>query len=223
MQSPRKRTLGATLGLLALVFLVVAFSGMGARAADQSSSVRLRSTNDSSIKGRVKIEQIDGLSTLTVSVSGSTEPLLPYLHRGSCTAYRQQPAIPLAIATAETPSVTTVDIPFDALMSGSYVVDLHVAKGDFATLLDPKTSVACGVLTSAAPAATATPTAPSESANVAPVAGAGPFSNAQVAGLTLGLLVAGGGACLLTGMRLRRPAVYVRSRVVRQRYRGVIR
>lgn len=225
MSHPRRyRGIGLTLALLAFTLLLAAG---GADAAEQSASVRLKSTNDSTIKGRVKIEQIDGLTTLTVSVTGSTDPLLPYVRRGSCTAYRQQPAIPLALATAEAPSVTTVDIPFDSLMSGSYVVDLHIAQGDIASLLDPATSVACGVLATAASTAgtttaTAAPTATPEPATVAPVAGAGPFSNAQVAGLTLGLLIAGGGACLLTGMRLRRPAVFVRARVARRRLRGVV-
>ena len=130
-----------------------------------------------------------------------------------------QPAIPLAITTPEAPTRTTVDLSFDELMSGKYVVDLHLVKGDFDYLLDPMTSVACGVLVE--PKKTAA-TTKEPAATHAPETGAGPLFARSAISISLALVL-GAACCLFAyGLRLRRPADYVRSRVVRRRYRRLM-
>jgi hypothetical protein len=208
---------------LALIGLGLALAGSGADAADKRASVRLPSTNGSTVRGRATVAQLDGLTTIAVSVAGGGDAsYLPYVHRGTCTAYKEQPAIPLAIATSEAPSQTTVDIAIETLLNGEYVVDLHVAEGSIASLTDPTTSVACGVL-QAASAATPTAVATQPPVAEAPVAGVGPLSDGQTAGVLVALAGVIAIGCMMTGLRLRRPAVYVRTRVVRRRYRGLLR
>jgi hypothetical protein len=169
----RRRLRGAAL----LMVLAIVAGGtrfiLPAGAQAEPVIVSLHERNDSGVAGEAELTATDGATWVRIFVEGGDESLIAYLHRGDCTAFNDRPAIPLALTTPGTQSATAVDVPLDDLLAGEYLIDLHAAGGDFASLLDPATSVACGEIgdRGETPGAVAT-TAP-------PVTGIGPIHDGR--------------------------------------------
>lgn len=204
--------------VLALAFaLVVGSGGAVAQSGRAPLAVRLAPTHGSGVAARALLTPADDLTSIRISLSRGSGTYLPSLLRGTCGAYAGRSAVPLSTLAAGSPSKTLVDLPFAVLTAGDYVLDLHVAGGTVDDLFNPATSVACGVIgaSAAAPSPTAVP------AVVAPVAGVGPIDGGGGA-WTVAAVGSLATAFLVAGLRLHRPRVYPRSRIVRRRYRELL-
>jgi hypothetical protein len=143
---------------LALVLLLLALGSLGiglalaaqAEPLSLSLSVALEERNGSGVTGTALVEAVDGATWVTITLDGPDGGYLSFLHGGSCSAFAAGPAIPLALATRGVPSATAIDLPLSELMGGDFVIDVHAANGTIDSILDPATSVACGVLFTAA-------------------------------------------------------------------------
>lgn len=211
-------TVRALLFLTAGLFVAaLALGGERTTVAAEPLVVRLKTTHDAGVAARAVLSPADDLTTIRITISRGDDTYLPYVRRGSCAAYADQPRIPLALASADQPSATLVDLPYDELAAGGYVLDLHVATGTFDELLDPSTSVACGAIGVADSGSTGEAAA----AVTAPVTGVGPLHGGAATGPLVGAAV-GAALVFAVGWRLRRPLVYVRARVVRKRCRELL-
>jgi hypothetical protein len=120
-----------------------------AGAQADPTTVELAARNDSGVSGAAQLEATEGATWIRISVEGGRGDLIAYLRRGDCRAYLEQPAIPLALTTPGVESKTAVDVPLEELVAGGYLIALHAADGDLATLLDPEASAACGEISGA--------------------------------------------------------------------------
>lgn len=215
----RRRLAGATL----LMILAIVVGGtrviLPAGAQDEPVIVALEQRNDSGVSGVAELVATEGATWVRIEVDGGSKALIAYLHGGDCTAYRAQPAIPLALMTPGERSETAVDLPLAELLDGGYAIDLHRADSDIASLLDPATSVACGEIGERAAEGGAAGTAEP------PVTGIGPIEDgrdwmlalaATLAMVSLGL----GVTCLRTAPRPVEAPVYI-SVVAMHRLRGL--
>lgn len=152
---PRRRSSG-WLFLAGVTFafaLVIALSGTldvaveAAAGDDQPVEFELLPRNDSGIGGSARLTPSDSDTRIEIVVNGPKGDYLPYLHRGSCDEYSSDMSIPLAVVRPGSTVNTTVDLSVSELTTGGYVIDLHVAMGSLESLMDPATSVSCGVLT----------------------------------------------------------------------------
>jgi hypothetical protein len=184
------------------------------RASEAGLIVPLEERDDSGVSGEVVLMRQDGLTVATVTIIDGVGPYLPYLRRGSCTSFRENPAIPLALASAGAPSTTTIDLPLDEL-SGAYVIALYAVEGNLDALLDATNSLACGrIVTAADDAVPVTP----------PTAGIGlaGVNGGSVASLAIGCAALAGVFGLLGVRQQRRATVAARHAVhaETQRWQG---
>jgi hypothetical protein len=154
---------------------------LAAQANPDSISIELEERNDSEVSGVALIQRSDAESRIEVAIDGPAGQYLPYLHRGTCEAFIEGSSIPLAVVLPETPVGVTVDLTFEELVNGEFVIDLHVARGTLDSLMDPATSVACGTIQESNGSETLQP----------PVAGIGPIGDDQAIWATVGFTVLG--------------------------------
>jgi hypothetical protein len=214
----------AALPLLLALFSAVAWLVLPGRAQAGPVSVRILERDHSGVSGKATLDAADGAVWVKIQVRGAKRDYLPYLHRGTCDAYRETPAIPLSLVAPGHTSETAIDLPLEELDSGDYVIDLHAADGDIASLLDPATSVACGVIGAKT---AATPTGEAAGSTHPPSTGVGPLESGHgrlltlMGALCLSSLIL---ACLGAGVRQRPQHVPVVIDVVaRHRLRGLMR
>jgi hypothetical protein len=142
----RRRLAAAMVSMLLAIVTGAAHLILPVSAQSEPVTIELAERNDSGVSGEAGLVAADGATWVHISVDGASDNYLPYLHRGTCSAYFDAPAIPLALTATGVQSKTAVDLPLDELESGSYVIDLHIVVGDLEDLLDPKSSVACGAI-----------------------------------------------------------------------------
>jgi hypothetical protein len=82
-------------------------------------------------------------------VTGDT--FLPAIYSGSCSEYSPAPVVPLAPFESGDRSRTTVDISFDDMVAGGYLVAINPFASVESELFDPGNAVACGELNSQEP------------------------------------------------------------------------
>ncbi|MDQ2684173.1 MAG: hypothetical protein M3Y37_11685, partial [Chloroflexota bacterium] len=138
------------------------------------------------VYGRVKLIERDGRTRVVVAIHGvKSGTFMPSIYAGTCATYPVVPSFPLAPFTADERSRTTVDIPYDELLSGGYFVDIHPAGETAGDLFGPEGALVCGELGGvggevAEPEPTIepveTPTANGPIVNVPPDTGIGPVS-----------------------------------------------
>ena len=142
----RRRFAGSAILLSCAITLAGARFVLPAGAGTEPISFPLEERNGSGVGGSVALEAADGVTWFSVSVTGPDTNYLPILRAGSCEAFDDESATPLALVTLGEPVATAIDVPIERLTGGGYVVDLHVAGGSYEELLDPATSVACGAI-----------------------------------------------------------------------------
>jgi hypothetical protein len=136
--------------LFAVLATLVPAWGWLASAAQSTSEARsirfaVAEANGSGLEARVKLIDLDGQTRVVVAIRGVKEgEFLPHIHAGRCNAYDGTPVFPLALFTADQRSRTTVDISFDDLVDGEYLVDIHPVTTSVDELFDPATAVVCG-------------------------------------------------------------------------------
>jgi hypothetical protein len=145
-RSARRRFAGSVALLFGAITLAGARFVLPAGAGTEPVSFPLVERNDSGVSGNVVLEVADGVTWFTVDVTGPDTNYLPILRVGTCEAFENDTATPLALVALGDPVATAIDIPIERLTSGGYMVDLHVADGSYEELLDPATSVACGAI-----------------------------------------------------------------------------
>lgn len=167
----------ALAGVMFALALVFSMGGSFGSAVDAANSdiqlleIELLERNESGISGLVTITSSNPETRIEIEVRGAVADYLPYLHLGTCDEYAAGGSIPLAVTQPGEPVSTTVDLPIEELAAGTYVVDLHIARGSLESLMDPSTSVACGAIVTGDPAgATVQP----------PITGIGPFDGDNV-------------------------------------------
>lgn len=146
------RSLVPSLLIAALAMLqpVLAPSPAGAQADAEPRSIRfaLPEANGSGVGARIKLIDLDGQTRIVISLRGAEAgDYLPHIHTGSCDSYSGDPTWPLAGLAAGDRSRTTADVPYDELLSGTYLVDIHPALTSADALFDPATALVCGLLT----------------------------------------------------------------------------
>jgi hypothetical protein len=136
--------------LFALLAVLLPARGWMAEAAQRTSEARsirfaVAEANASGLEARVKLIDLDGQTRIVVAIRGVKEgEFLPHIHAGNCEAYDGTPVFPLALFPADQRSRTTVDISFDDLLTGGYLVDIHPVASSVDELFDPATAVVCG-------------------------------------------------------------------------------
>ncbi len=174
----------ALAGVTLAFALVVALSGSLGAAVEAASGddptveFALFTRNDSGIAGVARLAPSETDTRIEILVDGPDAEYLPYLHRGSCDEYTADVSIPLAVVRPGSTVNTTVDLSVSELTTGEYVIDLHVARGSLESLMDPATSVACGVI-----ALDEAKDGPLQT----PVAGIGPFDSDSANWFAVGL------------------------------------
>jgi hypothetical protein len=133
--------------------------------------------NDSGLEARVKLIDLDGQVRVVVALRGVDQgEYLPHIHAGSCADYSGRPVFPLARFTAGERSRTTVDIGYDDLLDGGYLIDIHPMTTSGDELFDPALAVVCGQVTEEPQALKPTPTPQPEAEVIkGPNAGVGPL------------------------------------------------
>lgn len=154
---PWWRLCAACAVIAALVLVAGPAFSRNTRAQEDLLLIEITERDDSGVSGEAELADEAGLTIATVTITAGDGQYLPYLRRGSCKQFREQPAIPLALASTGAPSTTTVDLSLDEL-TGSYVIALYEIEGGIDDLLDPATAVACGrIVSEESTAATITP------------------------------------------------------------------
>lgn len=154
--------------LLAAVFSVMALlvPARGwllgaAQSLSEARSVRfaLDEANGSGLTARVKLIDMGGQTRVVVALRGVEDgEYLPHIHSGECGAYDGTPTWPLALFTAGERSRTSLDISFDDLVAGDYLIDIHPVATTVDALFDPDTALVCGQVTGPDALAEASPT-----------------------------------------------------------------
>jgi hypothetical protein len=119
----------------------------GAQSTSDARSIRfaVAGANGSGLEARVKLIDLDGQTRVVVAIRGvKVGEYLPHIHAGSCDVYDGTPVFPLALFTAGERSRTTVDMSFDELVNGDFLVDIHPVTTSVDELFDPATAVVCG-------------------------------------------------------------------------------
>jgi hypothetical protein len=168
--------------MLALMTALLAVPGASPGAAQSTSDARnvrfaLFEANDSGLEARVKLIDLDGQVRVVVALRGVDQgEYLPHIHAGSCADYSGRPVFPLARFTAGERSRTTVDIGYDDLLDGGYLIDIHPMTTSGDELFDPALAVVCGQVTEEPQALKPTPTPQPEVEVIkGPNAGVGPL------------------------------------------------
>lgn len=169
--------------LLFAVFagVVTALDTMPASAQSSSEARNVRfalfEANGSGLEARVKLIDLDGRVRVVVALRGvESGEYLPHIHSGSCEDYNGTPLFPLARFTAGERSRTTVEIGYDELLSGGFLIDIHPMATSADELFDPATALVCGQVTDRPQAPEPTPTPQSEiEVTRGPNAGVGPL------------------------------------------------
>lgn len=150
---PRTRPLFVWLGAIcagiafALLLAGPAFQANSAQAQDEPREYlqRLDGANGFEGYGRVKLIEQGERTRVIVAIHNVAEgQFIPAIHLGTCATYSGEPAFPLAPFPFDDRSRTTVDIRFDDLLSGGYLVDIHPLATTSTELFDPATAVVCG-------------------------------------------------------------------------------
>jgi hypothetical protein len=121
--------------------------GGAAQSTSDARSTRfaVAEANGSGLEARVKLIDLDGQTRVVVAIRGVKDgEFLPHIHSGSCAAYDGTPDFPLALFPADERSRTTVDISYDELVTGDYLVDIHPVLTSVDELFNPATAVVCG-------------------------------------------------------------------------------
>jgi hypothetical protein len=119
----------------------------GAQSTSDARSIRfaVAEANGSGLEARVKLIDLDGQTRVVVAIRGIKEgEFLPHIHAGSCDSYDGTPVFPLALFPADQRSRTTVDMSFDELLSGNFLIDIHPVTTSVEELFDPATADVCG-------------------------------------------------------------------------------
>lgn len=165
--------------------------------------------------GRVKLIEQGERTRVVVALHDVEEgEFLPALHAGTCSTYTGDPLFPLAPFSAGERSRTTVDLDFDTLTGGGYLVDVHLLAGNEAELFDPVTALVCGEIGGEEPHAEVQPTIapidPGEgevAVTTAPVTGIGPMDGQYWSTITVAGLAALALAFAAVGLDLRRRSI----------------
>jgi len=176
---PRRRNSGwlALAGVTFAFALVVALSGTlgvaveAAPGDDQPVEFDLLPRNGSGISATARLTPSESDTRIEIVVNGPDAEYLPYLHRGTCDEYSSDVSIPLAVVRPGSTVNTTVDLSVSQLTAGGFLIDLHIARGSLESLMDPATSVSCGLLAI---------DGSSDEPLQTPVAGIGPFDSSSV-------------------------------------------
>ncbi len=212
---PRWLMVSGMLLALAIALGLVSPAGTPSTALAQEEEtvlIRLPGVADSDIYGRVKLIAQDGRTRVVVAIHGVSEgTFMPAIYAGTCATYPDVPSFPLAPFAAEERSRTTVDIPYDELLTGGYFVDIHLAEASAGDLFGPEGALVCGELggvggevVEATP--TADPTAGGPTVTAPPDTGIGPVSGqywGTIPVAVLGLIAFG---FAVVGLDLRRRA-----------------
>ena len=140
--------------LLAMILLSVvamlAPAMISAQSTSEAPSVRfaLPEANNSGLEARIKLIDLGGGQTrIVIALRGNAAgDYLPHIHTGRCESYPGDPTWPLALFSAGERSRTTVDVSYDQVLSGDFLVDIHPVSMTVDDLFDPATALVCGQL-----------------------------------------------------------------------------
>lgn len=217
----RSLVLSLIVAILALLLPALALWPAAAQGDSEPRNVRfaLPEANGSGVEARIKLIDLDGQTRIVISLRGEVAgEYLPHIHTGSCESYPGEPTWPLALFAAGDRSRTTVDVPYDDLLSGEYLVDIHPVLTSVEALFDPATALVCGQLTEQRETPEPTPTPEPEIAVIrGPNTGMGPFPDQYSSTiLALGLSVIGvAAACFGFDLRRRTVLTIAQRRLVR--------
>jgi hypothetical protein len=182
-----------------------------AQAAEDARNIRfaLLEANESGLEARVKLIDLDGQVRVVVAIRGVSEgEYLPHIHSGSCDEYSGTPVFPLSLFAAGERSRTTVDISYDDLLSGGYLVDIHPVATSVDELFDPATALVCGQIPGQnITPEPAPPTKPEIDVIKGPNAGVGPIPDRYSSTILASVLAAVAVAMVCSGLDLRRRAM----------------
>ncbi len=143
-----------------LIAATVALVAGTVSAAERSIDVSIESAHNSGVSARASLTSQGNATIVSLVVTGGAgNRYLPDVRSGTCTHAAEAPEIPLAMASSDALSRTTIDVALADLRTGSYVIMLHRLNGG-AVSLDPKTAAACGAIGSRSPGKPAVTTAP---------------------------------------------------------------
>ncbi len=192
-----RRGAGGILGLQAMILIVIVATllpvpgPVGAVGSQPVSvtTIRLRPTPGSAVKGRAVFRTYDSVTTVEVLLVQGEDRYIVEIRQGTCRNALGKPFLPLADALPGTPATTLIDLSLAQLMSKETMVVVLRPAPDLSTLYRPVNVVACGQLGGGKP--TAKP----------PRTGvASPMKNGWLPVSVIGAL---GVACLSAGLILR--------------------
>ena len=145
--------------IAAVALVTVVSIAAGCSAGGPSSTVQLRTLNDSGVTGHVTLTDLgDGRTRVEVTVDPAGHPDMPaHIHPGACGTLVPQPRYPLANVVNGS-STTDVPASLGELLTGTMAVNLHNSNDDL------RTYTACAEL----PAASGLPTSPPGSGRPVP-------------------------------------------------------
>lgn len=200
------------------------------RAEGRSIVIRLPEANGSGLYGRIKLIDLGEQTRVVVAIHGvDSGEFMAHIHIGACGAYDGHPAFPLATLTPTERSRTNVELTFDQVLAGGYLVDIHWQSAAADELFDPSSAIACGELveTSAEPAAEIEESVPFEQprnddpyVSEGPITGIGPISDQYWSTIPVTVLASFAVLFAAMGLDLRRRAALT---VARRRLQVVTR
>lgn len=217
-QSPKVRPrMFIAAGVFGALTLVAVLAGPMTPAQTASASndarsvlIRLPSANGNEGYGRAKLIETGTQTRVVVAAHGvSTDMYIPAIHEGTCAVYSGTPVFPLAAFEFGDRSRTTVDVTFDELISGQYLIDIHLVTENADDLFDPASAVACGQLAEIGGEVEPEPTiAPADEDELVvtapPVTGIGPIDGGYWSTITAAVLAAMAIVFAGAGLDLRR-------------------
>jgi hypothetical protein len=112
--------------------------------AGESVLVTLAELDGSGVSGTATLTASGAQTGVTVQVAGASGVHPAHIHPGTCEAHDPTPAFPLTSVDASGASNSTIGAALADLLTGGYVVDLHLSA------LELGTYVACGPIVAAA-------------------------------------------------------------------------
>jgi hypothetical protein len=179
-----------------------------------SITVPLQPLNDSGVTGSATLRADDGTTVVTLSLFAPDGTYPAHIHVGTCAPFEANPTFPLADGDPSTATTTVVGVPFDQLVDNNWVIIVHTPSDDLNVLLDPKSAIACGEITTEA-ANTDTDTTGTETT---PASGVGTTFAAATNRLTIWMLSGAATLFAFLAFRVRRTPVPARRITEESRY-----